>query len=207
MTQCDVTGGVGQRSAWRFAVVVLAAGLAVLAAGCTSKATRSALPTNAAVTATGEAAITAATPPPDSETATGVNTETRDSSTSTPPRTTPTTDPPTTTTTEPLVTAGATVMVANASNVDGAASRMTDKLRGAGFTCQDAVTADGIESDLATTKVYVKPGSEDVARSVSRFLGDVPVAYMPTPISIKGGPINLGSATVVVMLGADKADK
>jgi hypothetical protein len=42
---------------------------------------------------------------------------------------------------------------------------------------------------------------------VSRFLGDVPVAYMPTPISIKGGPINLGSATVVVMLGADKADK
>ncbi len=214
MTQRDVTGGAGPRSAWRLAVIVVAAGLAVLAAGCTSKATKSALPTSGAgvpgtVSAPppGSAAVEAtdapASPPPDTE----ATTPRRSTPTTDPATTRPTTTDPPTTTTEPLITQGATVMVANASNVDGAASRLTDKLRAAGFTCQGAVTADGIERDLATTKVYVKPGSEDVARSVSRFLGDVPVAYMPTPISIKGGPINLGSATIVVMLGADKADK
>lgn len=98
-------------------------------------------------------------------------------------------------------------MVANASNVDGAAQRMTDELAFRGFTTAKAVSAAGIETDLETSKVYVLPGSEAVARSVARLLGGLRLAYMPTPISIKGGPANLNGATVVVMLGSDLAGK
>lgn len=214
MTDPMSRGAGGRSTSWRLVGFGVAAGIALLLAGCTSKATRSALPTSpdgrpAPVTVPAEASpgVTQDAQAPQVTSESGGE-PAGETTASTDPTTT-TTKPPrrTTTTTEPLVTTGAVVMVANASNVDGAANRLTEKLQIAGFTTQRAVTASGIEPDLANTKVYVKPGSEAVARSVSRFLGDVPISYMPTPISIQGGPINLGSATVVVMLGSDKADK
>ncbi len=186
--------------------VVVGVILPILGA-CSSKATDQALPTDRRPP--GTPAATVATP------VTGARLPTTDAAPADPSDTTAVTQAsasptipapdPSTTTTEPLVTTGAVVMVANASNVDGAASRLTARLDSLGFSTQKATTADGIESQLATTKIYVKPGSEAVARSVARVLGVSELAYMPTPISIRGGPINLGAATIVVMLGADKA--
>jgi len=116
-----------------------------------------------------------------------------------------TTTVPPTTTPPPLVTTGASVLVANASSVDGAAAVLTDDLRTAGFTVADPTNGFGIDADLATSKIYVAAGGEDVARSISRLMGGVPLFEMPTPVWVSGGSATLGDATVVVMLGRDLA--
>ena len=194
---------------------------AVVGAACTSDATRTALPSGpAAVTDASQDHSTAEVQPTDHGTTrdtgsadtSGAGTPgsgsepgaTAGTTRSTNAVTTTTT---TTTTTTPLrlVTQGAVVLVANASQVDGAAGRLTERLRQAGFTLQKATSSAGLETNLAISKVYVLPGSEAVARSVAAFLGGLPLAYMPTPVSIKGGPEMLGYATVVVMMGQDLA--
>ncbi|HQV57515.1 MAG TPA: LytR C-terminal domain-containing protein [Ilumatobacteraceae bacterium] len=112
-----------------------------------------------------------------------------------------------TTTTIPLVIEGGVLKVANASGIDGAAKRLTDELGGLGFHTSAPTNAAGIEVDLAASKIYVMPGSEPVAFSISQVMQNLPVLYMPTPVSIKGGPEALGDATIVIMLGADWAGK
>ena len=128
-------------------------------------------------------------------------------STTTSSSTTTTAAPTTTTTTIPLVTEGGVLKVANASGVDGAAKQTTERLAALGFKTTPATNAAGIEPKLDTSKIYVMPGSEPVAFSIAQVMGDLPVSYMPTPVSIKGGPEALGGATIVVMLGADRAGK
>lgn len=210
--------------------------LAAIGAGCTSEATRNAEPAGSGgqparptlvrrttpssatpATAGGGTAAPAATPSAAPSGATSTTAAAAPPATSLAPTATTkapttslaptTTKPPTTTTTVPLVTAGAVILVANASNVDGAAGRLTDRLRGLGFTVQRATTAAGPEAELEVSKVYLKRGAEKVARSVANLLGVTSLSYMPTPISIRGGPANLGKATVVIMLGKDLADK
>lgn len=133
------------------------------------------------------------------------STTTTTSTTSTSTSTT-TTLPPTTTT-EALVTTGAAVLVANASAANGAAGVLTDDLRAAGFTVGDPTNGFGPEASLAVSKIYVIAGSEAVAKSISRLMGGVTVAPMPTPAWISGGTARLKDATVLVMLGNDKAGK
>lgn len=125
-------------------------------------------------------------------------------SSSTSTSTTSTTLPPTTTTI-PLVTEGAIVKVANASGVDGAAGRLTGELAALGFATVGPTNAAGIDKDLDTSKIYVVPGSEAVAESVSRIMGGLPISPMPTPAWIKEGTDGLEGATVLVMLGHDRA--
>ncbi len=135
-----------------------------------------------------------------------VSTTTSTSSTTSTSTTTTTALPPTTTsTTIPIVTEGAVVLVANATNVPGAAGRLTAELQSVGFQLMKATDAAGNEEFLDVSKIYVRPGGEAVAESIARLLGGITIAPMPTPIWITGANAALGDATVVVMLGKDLA--
>lgn len=134
--------------------------------------------------------------------------------TTTPPSTAPATTSTTTTsttivvpttTTLPLVTAGGVVKVANATDVDEAAQRLTTQLAELGFAVAEATNAAGKDEELSVSKIYVSAGSEDVAASISYLMGGIEVLRMPTPAWIFGGTAALGAATVLVMLGSDLA--
>jgi len=141
-----------------------------------------------------------------STTSTTTTTTLPPTTTSTTTTTTTTTLPPTTTTTIPLITEGAVAIVANASGVTGAAKLLTVELAALGFHMGDATNTAGVEERLDVSKVYYLPAGADVAASIGRVMGGVLVTRMPVPVSITGGPANLGDATVVVMLGKDLAN-
>lgn len=126
---------------------------------------------------------------------------------STPTSSTTTTTLPPTTTTEPLVLTGAIVMVANCSSRNGAAGALSEDLAAFGFTMGPATNGVGPDNKLATSKIYAKPGSEDVANTLSRLLDDIPVLRMPTPAWVTGGTEAIGATSILVMLGNDLADK
>ena len=157
-------------------------------------------PGKAATTTTSSSTV----PPTTSTTTTTIPPTTTTSSTTT---TSTTTIPPTTTTTLPLITEGAVIIVANASNVNGAANQLTKELTARGFHLGDPTNGAGIEERLDVSKVYFLPAGADVAASVGRVMGDIAVTPMPVPVWITGGPAKLGDATVVVMLGKDLASK
>lgn len=146
-----------------------------------------------AAPAAGDALASAPDTPPDAAPTTAATTSTTSTTTTT------------TTTTIPLVTAGATVLVANAADVPGAAAKLTSELGALGFQMAEPTNADGLEERLEVSKVYYLAPGQAVAESIARVLGNVVVAPMPTPVSISGGPDQLGAATVVVMLGRDLA--
>jgi hypothetical protein len=99
------------------------------------------------------------------------------------------------------------VLVANATNVGGAASLVTQQLRDRAFAVAEPTNAAGFDEVLDTSKVYFKAEAEAVARSVAHLMGDIPLARMPTPAPIDGATIGLGDAGVLVMLGKDLAGK
>lgn len=138
--------------------------------------------------------------------ATTSTTSTTTTSTTTTTTTTTTTLPPTTTTL-PIITEGGIVKVANSSGVNGAAGRLTDELAALGFETRRATNGAGPDDDLDVSRIYVKPGAEAVAETISRLMGGLEVLPMPTPAWITGGTANLGDANVLVMLGHDLADK
>jgi hypothetical protein len=115
------------------------------------------------------------------------------------------TSPPTTVA---YVTEGASVMVTNASRIDGAAGRMSDRLAKVGFT----MVAPGNYSlgTLETTKIYQDPTNPQamaVAQSLQQALGggDIEIVEMGAPPPVDTGDA-LG-ATVLVAMGNDTADK
>lgn len=121
-----------------------------------------------------------------------------------------TTVAPATTTLPPLVlvTDGATIVIANASGVDGAAGRMTDNLEVAGFTAGDATNSS--EGPLATTKIYYDPdnaAAKPVADSLREALGggDIEVLELTVPAPLTD-PDSIGEASVLVAMGNDVAD-
>ena len=108
-----------------------------------------------------------------------------------------------------LVTDGATIVVANASGVDGAAGRMTDALEEAGFAAADATNSS--EGPLSTTKIYYAPddaAAKAVADSVREALGagDIEVLELTVPAPLSD-PDSIGEASVLVAIGNDVADK
>lgn len=111
-------------------------------------------------------------------------------------------------TTVPIVKEGATLIVANASGVNGAAGRMSDALAVAGFSTGPATNSS--EGQLDTTKVYFdssNPDAKAVADSVRVVLGggQILVVEMGTPAPVESGEV--GDATIVVAMGNDVADK
>ena len=98
------------------------------------------------------------------------------------------------------------VVVANASGKPGVAGTYTTALAGVGFTM--ATATNGTGGPLATSTVYYVAGGEAVAASVAQLMSspEAPVATAPMPavVPITGAVMPAG-ATVLVMLGTDKA--
>jgi hypothetical protein len=118
-----------------------------------------------------------------------------------------TTAPPVPTTVA-YVTEGASVMVTNASRVDGAAGRMSDRLAAVGFTMVEP--GNYSLGTIETTMIYQDPANPQamaVAESLKAALGggDIQIVEMGTPPPVDGGDA-LG-ATVLVAMGNDTADK
>ena len=102
-----------------------------------------------------------------------------------------TTAPATTTTTVPeveYVTEGAVVVVANASGINGAAGRLSERLAAVGYTMAEATNSADTVSNLAVTQIYYDPEVEAalaVAESLRLALGggDIEVLEVPCPPS------------------------
>lgn len=106
-----------------------------------------------------------------------------------------------------LVTEGATVVVANASGVNGGAGSLSDSFGAAGFTTVAATNSN--ESQLSTSKIYYVAGDDQaraVADSIKAALGGgaIEVLELPDPAPLTD-PATLGGATVLVAMGNDVA--
>lgn len=106
-----------------------------------------------------------------------------------------------------LVTEGATVVVANASGVNGGAGSLSDSFGAAGFTTVAATNSN--ESQLSTSKIYYVAGDAQaraVADSIKAALGGgaIEVLELPDPAPLTD-PATLGGATVLVAMGNDVA--
>jgi hypothetical protein len=126
-----------------------------------------------------------------------------------PPRTT-TTAPPTTTTTLAYVTEGARVIVANASGINGAAGRLTDRLEIVGFTMRAATNASDAIGQLDTSQIHYAPDDAKalaIAESLQAAFGGGPeLVELSTPAPVSD-PDSTGSFKVLVLMGNDIADK
>src|SRR5690606_35052381 len=92
-----------------------------------------------------------------------------------------------------------TVVVANASGVNGAAAQLTDTLAGQGYQTAPGLNAP---SSVATTQILYLEGFEQEALALASTI-QAPaegVAPMPQP-----PPVDLGPAQLLVMLGPDLA--
>lgn len=124
----------------------------------------------------------------------------------------PTTVATTTTTLPPVeyVTEGATVVVANASGINGAAGRLTERLAAVGYDMAEATNSADTVSNLGTTQIYYDPAVEAaqaVAESLQQALGggDIELLEVTMPVPTESG--DLGTANVLVLMGDDVADK
>jgi len=106
------------------------------------------------------------------------------------------------------VTEGATVIVANASRVDGAAGRLTDSLVAVGYTTTDATNSSDDVENLEATQIFFVPG-DAAAQAVAENLrlafggGDITVGEVADPAPTESG--DLGEGTVLVLMGNDVA--
>lgn len=111
-----------------------------------------------------------------------------------------------TSTTMVATTKGAIVVVANASTVNGAAGTLTTALTGQDF---DLVAATNATTKIDVSQVFYDPAnaqSQAVAMTVAGLMGVADVLPLETPAPVEGGALQ-GGATVLVMLGSDKASQ
>ena len=103
-------------------------------------------------------------------------------------------------------TTGASVIVANSSHQNGVAKTLSTALQGNGFTMVDPT--NGATKEAVTKIQYVDgdAAAQAVAQSVAVLMGVAAIEAMPTPVAL-ADPAALGGATVVVLLGDDKAGK
>jgi hypothetical protein len=99
-------------------------------------------------------------------------------------------------------------MVANASRVNGAAGRLTERLAAVGFTTVAA--ANYVPSRLDVTKIYYDPANAQalaVATSLKEAFGGgaIELLELAVPPPIDTG--DMAGATVLVAMGNDVADK
>jgi LytR cell envelope-related transcriptional attenuator len=106
------------------------------------------------------------------------------------------------------LTEGASVMVTNASRVDGAAGRMSERLAAVGFTMVEP--GNYSLGTLEVSKIYHDPANPQalaVAESLKAAFGggEIEILEMGTPPPVDGGDAK--GATVLVAMGNDIADK
>jgi hypothetical protein len=106
------------------------------------------------------------------------------------------------TTTTTISMQGVSVIVANASGVQGSAGRMTTGLQGCNFTMLPATNA--VTSGQAVTQVHnvANVATEEQATFVAEAVGVAYSGPLPDPSPVR----NIGEAGVVVVLGTDKAN-
>lgn len=108
------------------------------------------------------------------------------------------------------VTEGADVIVINAGEIPQSAGAISDLLKGVGYSMVEPAVSDDDDTQDEVTVVMYSEGTtnnvaQTVAQSVANDLGVTAVEAAPS-----GGPAvadgdSLGSATVFVLLGQDKA--
>jgi hypothetical protein len=118
------------------------------------------------------------------------------------------TTPPATPTTIAYATEGASVMVTNASRIDGAAGRMSERLAAVGFTMVEP--GNYSLGTIEVTKIYQDPANPQamaVAESLKAAFGGgaIEIVEMGTPPPVDGGDAK--GATVLIAMGNDIADK
>jgi len=118
------------------------------------------------------------------------------------------TTPPAAPTTIAYVTEGASVMVTNASRIDGAAGRMSERLAAVGFTMVEP--GNYSLGTIEVTKIYQDPANPQamaVAESLKAAFGGgaIEIVEMGTPPPVEGGDAK--GATVLIAMGNDIADK
>ena len=126
--------------------------------------------------------------------------------TAAPVETTTTVEVATTTEVPAIVTEGATVIVANASSVNGSAGRMSELLAAEGFDM--GTPTNSTEGALGASKIYYidDEAALVVAESLVRVFGGViQLIEMPTVPPVSSSEI--GDAGVLVALGDDFADQ
>jgi hypothetical protein len=104
------------------------------------------------------------------------------------------------------VTTGASVIVANSSHQNGVAKTLSTALQGQQFTM---VAPTNGSTKEAATKIQYKDGDTAalaVAQSLAQLMGVATVDVMPTPVAL-ADPATLADATVLILLGDDKAGK
>ena len=115
---------------------------------------------------------------------------------------------PDSTVTPVLVRAGATVVVANAANKKGAAGLLTDELKARGYDTGKAFTANsGTLYD--TTQVLAAPGDATALAVAKTVLLEMGLAGEPGILD-ESAPVkqsDVGTATVLILLGLDKANQ
>ncbi|HET6949537.1 MAG TPA: LytR C-terminal domain-containing protein, partial [Acidimicrobiales bacterium] len=93
-----------------------------------------------------------------------------------------------------------TIVVANASGVQGAAAKQTEKLAQSGYLTAPAGNApEGTE--LQATQIMAAPGYEPEAAALAAGLGK-PDAVVPLP---NPAPVDMTGANILVLLGTDLA--
>jgi LytR cell envelope-related transcriptional attenuator len=126
----------------------------------------------------------------------------------TPTATLPIETTPSTPVTPTYVTEGAAVLVANASRVDGAAGRMSDRLAAVGFSM--VTPGNSTEGPLEVTKIYFDPAvpaSQAVAESIKAAFGGGAIEVLPMTVPPPIDTGDLAGANVLVAMGNDTADK
>ena len=126
--------------------------------------------------------------------------------TAAPVETTTTVEVTTTTEVPAIVTEGATVIVANASSVNGSAGRMSELLAAEGFDM--GTPTNSTEGTLGASKIYYidDEAALVVAESLVRVFGGViQLIEMPTVPPVSSSDI--GDAGVLIALGDDFADQ
>ena len=105
----------------------------------------------------------------------------------------------TTTTEAPLPPSDVTVLVANGSEVDGAAGAQSNALEALGYVTADPTNAENVPN----TVVYYTPGFQAEAEELAAQIGVDPasVAALPTPAPVP----DMQLANILVVLGPDTA--
>jgi LytR cell envelope-related transcriptional attenuator len=95
-----------------------------------------------------------------------------------------------------------TVIVANASGVQGAAGTQTERLTAAGYLTTPAANApEGME--LSTTEIVPAAGYEQEAARLATELGLAPESVKPMT---DPPPVDMAGANILVLLGTDIAE-
>ena len=97
---------------------------------------------------------------------------------------------------------GSTVVVANASGIDGSAGRMTDQLETAGFTVGSPTNSTGVVTESVV--YYESDAAKTDADVLAAAMGDPKVLPLPDDVPTESGTLD---GDILLVLGADEADK